>query len=231
MRSMMNLNDLRTRARNLLMDAGATVWANDQIDEGIRLALGEYSRAGLLPGARVRADEAVGLVSPIVDSRTVSLAALTGLMEVSRVWFPYDASAPDQLPEWVDFSFYWDAGTPNLLLLGPTVPDGTEVARIFYARPHSLADLDAAAETTFQAVDEVLLIWGACGHACNARSVDQAEIPGQQTSATPNYAAIGQRYLKAFRSQIAPGYVAFSKRARRQVGSRQWYDPNRLEVH
>lgn len=231
MRSTSDLAGMRTRVRAILMDALSAVWTNDEVDEGLRLALGEYSRAGLQPGTRVRPDEAVGVVTPAAESRSASLAGLTGLMAVSKVWFPYDAAAPEELPRWVDWTVIWDAGTPTLLLLGASVPDGTEVARVFYKKPHALKDLDAAAATTFEAVDADLIVLGAAGHCCNARSVDLAETVGQQVAATPNLAAVGQRYLKAFRAQIAPGYIAFAKSGSRQASREAFYDPDRLGVY
>lgn len=206
------LADFEARVRALLVDAApGAVWSdNTAIDEGLRHALEEYNRASLERGAVVRPREMIDTVTPEEDTREVSLMELTGLVDVARVWFPYDEAEPSLKPRWTEFEVLWNAGAPSLLLLD-RLGDGTEVARVFYRVYHTLEDLDGETETTFNPGDDSVICQGAVGWACFARSVDIAETADVFAVATPNYAAIATRFLKYFHSIIAPRMVAHGK--------------------
>ena len=73
-----------------LMDTGLVVWTVDDIDRAIRRALWEYSQS--LP---YRADRTVTISTA---GREQSLSALTGLLAVERIWWPYYADQPDRTP-------------------------------------------------------------------------------------------------------------------------------------
>lgn len=214
-----DLAGFETRVLNVLMDATKAVWATDQIDEGLRHALDEYSRAGLERGAVVKPNSKIATVTPTANWREVSLSTLTGLLNVSRVWFPYysEAAYYSERPAWIDFDVWWSAGAATLFLDIAGVPDGTQKARIFYNVIHTLEDLDSAASTSFDAQDDSLLVLGAAGWACFMRSLDVAETADVFAVATPNYAAIATRFLKQFRAALIPRMVAHS--GKRQHGS------------
>jgi hypothetical protein len=63
--------------------------------------------------------------------------------------------------------------------------------------------LDAGDATTIPDGHASLLVMGAAGFACFARSQDLAETTGQQAIATPNLAALASRYLKEFRKRLS----------------------------
>lgn len=212
MRSTATLADLRTRTRNLLLDTGASVWVDAALDAALQLALAEYTKASLLPRPAVRPHTAVATLTPGAGERTISLAALTNLVDVQCVCFPYTASDPEYPPRRIPFYLTWDEDEPRLYLDTPQEPDGIDAVQFVYRMPHTLNGLDGAVETTFEAVDEQLIVLGAAGYACMERSVDLAETVGQQAVATPNLAAIGTRLLKLFRTKLEPRSVAVSRR-------------------
>lgn len=220
MASSLVLATLRTRARDILMDSGAAVWANDQIDTGIRLALEEYSRAGMAQGAPVRGRMLIGTITPGAGVREVDLSSLTGFLGLHRVWFPFQNIA-GELPRWITFEGFWSDTTPKMLMLS-AVGDGAMVARCFYFAQHALNGLDSAIATTFDAKDDNLIALGVCGHACNMRSVDKTEDTSLATVATPNYAALAKSFLADFRRSLVPrGVVSVVPQTR---GTRVVYD-------
>src|SRR5438105_690697 len=96
MTSAATLTTLEARVKNLLAaSASATTWATANIDEGIRQALEEYSRA--------RPQTVAGSITPAANTREFSIAALTGLLSVARVWFPYTSTSPEYPPNWIEF--------------------------------------------------------------------------------------------------------------------------------
>lgn len=192
--SALTLTDLETRLGVFLFDTGAAVWDTGTLDAAIRLALQEYSKA--------RPYELADVMTPAAGSREIDLSTLTGLEEVCRVWFPYTSTTPEYPPLWVKWNFFSDAGTPTLFLDSPTLPDGTDVARVFYKAAHTLEDLDGATETTFPAWDEGLILIGAAGYACLSRSTDLNEDNLTNTTATPNYGALADIFLTKFRQGL-----------------------------
>lgn len=212
MRSTLTLSTIRSRVRALLLDSGASVWEDGALDAALRLALNEYTRASLLPHASVQPHTAIATLTPAAGERTLSLAELAGLIDVTDVWFPYTASDPEYPPRRIPFEVTWDEDEPFVFLDTPRGPDGVDEARMAYRLPHTLDGLDAATETTFQAADEELVVFGAAGYACIERSIDLAETVGQQAVATPNLAAIGTRLLKLYRGKLEPRAVAVARR-------------------
>lgn len=187
---------MRARVLSLLIDTSNVTWASGIIDEAVRLALEEYSKARPL--------EAIGTVTPTAATREVSVSSLTGLIDIWRVWFPYTSTNPEFPPSWCDFSVWWSAGTPTLFLNSHS-PSGSEVARVFYAKLHTLNGLDAAGATTYPASDDGMLVIGAAGYACLARAVDAVETQPQVGFGTRNYEDVGERLLKVFRALLHAG--------------------------
>ncbi len=193
MASTATLTTLTARAANLLMDVSAVIFASATIQEGIALALEEFNS--------VRAQEIIGTKTPTASNKIVSLSTLTGLLSVSKVWFPYTAATPEDPPnELRNWYLHWSAGVPELYLGdGALSPGGSDVARIFYTIPHTLNGLASAVTTTYPAIDDKLLVLGGAGYACMGRSIDLAETAASQAVSTPNYAAIGRQLLDQFR--------------------------------
>ncbi len=216
------LADFETRVLDLLTNTTHAPWSEKQIDEGLRQALAEYTRASLVVGAVVSANEKIGTVTPTLNWREVSLAALTGLLDVARVWFPYYGADPNyyaELPRWVDFELWWNASASILFLDIEGVPDGVQVARVFYRVAHTIDDLDGAAATSFSAADDALLVSGAAGFCCAMRALDLASNADAAISSAegtvPNFKGIGAALLDDFRSHLTPRHVARTRRLRR----------------
>lgn len=100
---------------------------------------------------------------------------------------------------------------------GAQLDRGSDVARVFYRKRHTLNGLDGETETTFDELSDNLLAQGAAGHCCMQRAIDLAETSGQQAIATPNLAAVATRLLRAFRGKLAPRNIAVSRRFKETI--------------
>ena len=194
MASSLTLTTFTTNLLAFLVDTTNIVFPTGTVTEAIRLALGEYSAA--LPLI------AVGTATPAANKREVSLAALTGIIDVQEVHFPYTAADPEYPPNRVLFRTYVTASAFTLFLDSRDPPDGTQVARVFYTMTHTLSGLDSASATTYPASDDGMMMLGAAGFAALARSVEvvgayQAEIT-QMTSLK----AWGDEQLSQFRTEL-----------------------------
>lgn len=209
--SSLTLTTFRARLRVLLDDGDGARWSDDELAEAIRHALEEYSRAALLPGAAVRPLRAIGTVTPAADSREVSLSTLTGCIGVERVWFPYDAAEPAERPVWVAFQVWDNAGALTLFLSILDVPDGSEVARVFYNKVHTLNGLDGAGATTFEAIDEALLVEGAAYYATVLRS--EALIPSDSgdANAADRLKLLAGEWQSNWRRRLTPRKVVIER--------------------
>jgi hypothetical protein len=155
----MDLTDLRAALAADLADAGNALWTTDELDRAIRRALRDYSAA-----QPRRAETTLTLATA---GRALDISAVSDLVGVERVWFPYDAGAPEWPPRWRDFEV-WPGET--LYLDVAEEPAAGEVARLFYWGLHMLDGLDGATETTLPAADEDLLALGAAGYAALEQS-------------------------------------------------------------
>ncbi len=202
--SALTLTTFRARLRVLLDDVGGTRWSDDELAESVRHALEEYSRAGLLPGAVVRPLRAIGTVTPAADNREVSLSTLTGCIAVERVWFPYNSTDPTAPPQWVEFEVWDNGGALTLFLDILDVPDGVDVARVFYLKVHTLNGLDSATATTFEAIDDSLLVKGAAYYATVLRS--QALVPSDSgdAKATDRLKMLADEWRDDWRRRLTP---------------------------
>ena len=196
MASAATLTTLQGRVQNLVMDTGAGIFPTATIQEGVRLALEEYNAH--------RPQDIIGVRTPSSANKELSLSALTGLLDVRKVWFPYTSATPEDPPrELTDWMIHWDAGVPKLYLGDSAFsPGGADVARIFYVIPHTLNGLDSATTSTFPAIDDGLLVLGGAGYACIARGVDLSETAANMAVTTPNLAAIGEAFLSQFRKRL-----------------------------
>jgi len=194
----LTLAQFESRVSQFLMDATNVVFAVSTIDECLRLALDEYS------GANPLAKETV-IVLP-GDGREIALDALAGLLNVHRVWWPYDSLSVEVWPPNRVNGFYvaWDDARPVLFLNCDTgaQPQLDDELRLWYSVPHTIQDLDSASVTTLPAPHESLIAIGAAGHCAFARATDLAETTGVSAVSTPNLAALGSRWLREFRNRL-----------------------------
>lgn len=193
----LTLAQYETRVLTFLMDTGVAVWTSATIQEALTLALDEYSGANPLAKETVITCPAAG--------REIALASLSDLQHVTAVWWPYDSSTEDWPPNLVHgFVVRWDDAQPVLMLQCDTgaQPQTDDEVRVYYTVPHTLQNLRSASTTTIPTIHESLLVLGAAGYACFARSVDLAETTSLAAVATPNLAALGSRYLKEYRRRL-----------------------------
>ncbi len=143
---MSTLAEIRACIRNDLhdTDAGAYRWSDAELDRHIGRALDDLSRA--IPR------ELAATVATTAGSRELSLAALTGLIEVEAVEFPTGAFPPCS----VGFSGW--AG--SLTLHTETPPDGSD-AKVYYLAQHTLD----GSGTTLPAHLQDLVAAGAAAYA------------------------------------------------------------------
>jgi hypothetical protein len=194
---MSTLAELRDRVEQILSDTTNTVWSTNAIDEGIRLALGEYS---LVMPAKL--DEVLTLAA---DGREIDVLGVDGLLKVTEVWWPYDSAAeiwpPNRVLGWYQFK----SSSGEVLFLnqfeGNEPQTGDEV-RIWYTYRQTIEDLDSATESTFPEIHDSLLVMGAAALAVQARSLDQLRI----TEVDPDIIAKMDKWandrLKEFRASL-----------------------------
>lgn len=158
------LTTLRDRVETTLQDSGNAIWASGDVDEALEQVLERYNR--------VNPDRAIGTIALAASGREVSLATLTGLIRVEKVWCPYVSASPDYPPNWVDFRV-WPGGI--LYVDSPDEPQNTEVVRVWYTKAHTINGLDGASATTIPVDDITFLISGAAALCALYRSIEQAE--------------------------------------------------------
>jgi hypothetical protein len=143
--------------RQVLENTAGGIFTTVALEDSIAYAINEYSQIRPLGTTSTLAISAA--------SRELSLTTLTGLLGISRVWFPYTAAAPEYPPPWIEFDVWWSAGVPTLYLKTDDLPQIGQVARIFWLKVHTLNGLDAATGTTFDPNMDAILASLAAGHA------------------------------------------------------------------
>jgi hypothetical protein len=193
---------LETRMKAMLAaSAPATLWVTGALDEALTMVLEEYTRVRPFPVVYVQTPAA----------REFAMSGVTSPLGVTRVWFPYTAAAPEFPPAWVDFDFWFDGGGGHLLLHTPAVPNGAQVARIWYNALHTISGLTGAIVTTFDGGDDGLIVTGAVGYALLQRSTELDENTANMAISTPNYGALAEIFLQRFHDGL---YVIGSRGTR-----------------
>ncbi len=191
-----------------LTDALNETWSTAEVDRAIRRALFRYSE--------VRPQEAIATLDA-ASSREYALTTLSGLIDVQRVWWPYDSDDPTYPPQWVEFEL-WDDRTVLFLKAAVCPAAGDLPLRVFYTKAHTLNGLDSATASTYFVEDEELLVIGATAYAAIQRSryVVDAVNP---TSETPGqWRTWGRDRLKEFED----GLAQLGRRLLRHSDSRVW---------
>jgi hypothetical protein len=175
----------------LLMDPTNAVFSTAVIDAALRQALGDYTQANPLTTETV-------LTLP-GDGREIALNGLSGLIQVTDVWFPYDSDGHEAWPRFdpSGFRLWWDDGAPVLYLAARAgrQPQADDEMRIFYTKAHTIQNLDSGDSTTVLPAHEFMLVRGAAGLACIGRAADLNETSSNMAVSTPNYAALGKLFL------------------------------------
>jgi len=186
------LTTLRDRVETILADTGNAIWSEDDLDECIRQALHEYSRA--------RPQSKITTLSVTSATRELDTSSITGLMEVVEVWCDYDATDPDYPPNIRPFRYWRDA---NLLYItGDYEPQTGDTARIFYVALHTLDGLDSETSTSLPTEHESTLVIGAAGLAAYSPTIDQAEEEVIDKATAAYVKEWGRQKLDLFRQKL-----------------------------
>ena len=197
---MSNLAEIRDRVELLLVDTANAIYPAALIDEAIRLALDQYNLVNPLGAETV--------ITLPGDGREIALEALSGLLYVVEVWWPYDTSTASETwpPNKVQgFRLWWDDARPVLFL---DIPDGAQPRmgdelRIWYARRQTIENLDSATITSLRGDHESLIVLGAAGHAAMSRAADLIEISGTDLYQVGVLATWGNKKLREYAQELA----------------------------
>ena len=179
------------RFARLLMDTGNAIWDTGTLDEAIQQALDEYSWAYSLSFETV--------ITLPGDGREIALNALTGLTEVTQIWWPYDSDAssetwpPNKVKGW---RLWWDDAQPVLFLdmIDGSQPQLDDELRIWYVKPQTIQDLSGADSTSIQDDHVSNVVVGAAAKAALARSVDLVETANTDLYAIQVLATWGKHH-------------------------------------
>jgi hypothetical protein len=192
------LATLTDRVELMIADETNVKFSTTAIAEGIRQALHRYSKK--------RPRRSITTLTIPADGREVSVASITGLLDVSEVWLPYTASSPEEPPNRLAFELWYDE---KLLYFPSTAnggyePQAGEVARIFYTRLHTLDGLDSATATTLPPDDETLLAIGGAAYAvlAQARRVSEAVTLADQVPLSDQVIKWSRERLREFEAGL-----------------------------
>lgn len=196
---MSDLTDFRTWTRLALMDSGAAIWSDDEIDAGLRSALSAYSQA--LPFTKEAVLDLPG------DGEEIALDGLGELQSLLDVVFPYDTLAGpgsqpgDQVLSW---RLWWDDARPvlSLRLSGGRLPRLGEQVRLWYCRSHTIGGLDGTGATSLPPAHQQALAEGAAAAAAFMRTLDLVELPGQDLYAVVALGAWARTQQASFERRL-----------------------------
>jgi hypothetical protein len=157
--------DLRDRLEDFLRDSGNADWSTSELDNALRIALHELSE--VLPA------QTKTTIDAAADIWEYSLGAISGLVQVTEVWYPYlSTDETYKKPHPVIWRMLDDT---TLMIDDDLDPDPTYDLRVFYDTVQTLAGLDGAAATTLNAAEKSALIFGAAGYAAVALAMDKID--------------------------------------------------------
>lgn len=169
---MTDLTGYRSKIRIVLGDTGSDRYDDAVLDGAVRWALAAYSKA--LPQVKTCS------INVTAEGREQSLTALTDLLTVLEVNFPYQAGCqtPAVLQQWY---FYRRDGHGLLYISGRRSPMAGDVIRLTYTAWHTIAGLGDATVTTIPTAHETLFENGAAGKAAMMRGIHLVEAYGRKS--------------------------------------------------
>jgi hypothetical protein len=189
---MATLSAYRTRITNSLHDT-VSKYSNDILDESLRKALNEYTRA--FPNIDTQE------ITVSTAGRSQSAATCANLMSIIQLVHPYNAALADPFAcEREDFVLTWQDGSPHLYFTGEDIPQVDEIIFVRFAAKQLIEDLDAAAATTVRDDHEDLLIVGAAGLAAMMRASGLNEQWGARPGEMSALMLWGSRQYQQFQN-------------------------------
>ncbi len=189
---MIDLESFKTRLLTALGDPGGARYSAAQMEEAVRQALEEYSRAAPQILETTLTVASAGCNQPVGDAQRMQC--------VLEVVYPYDENAADPAP-YDPWYVYIKNGARWLLLGGGAAPQAGERILLRYAAAHTLAGLDGAQATSLPEVDEGLLALGAAGQAAVIRAASMVQAYGKRNPQDESL-QLGKLRLEAFRKQL-----------------------------
>ena len=183
----------RTRIQNSLDDTNSK-YSNDIIDEALRKALNEYTRAN--PNIKTHTHTVA------TAGRPQTLAA-ANLIAIIQLVHPYDSTLTDPFVyAREDFSLMYMDGSPTLYFFGNDIPEVDEKIYIKYAAKQTITDLDSATACTVRDDHEAILIVGASGQAAMMRASGLNEQWGGRPGEMGSLMTWGTRQYARFFSYL-----------------------------
>jgi hypothetical protein len=185
------LASLRDRVEQTLSDTANARWTTAAIDEAIRAAIATYQNASPC--------RAIGTITLAAAGREISIASLTTLIYIERVWWEYTSTDPEYPPSWRNFQ-HWPGSI--LWIDDGNEPGSGDVIRIFYIARHTLNGLDSAAITTIPQEHETVIVTGASAYAATNRAAElaeQATVDGWPQARLLEY---GRTQMMAFQNEL-----------------------------
>jgi hypothetical protein len=192
------LTSIENRVRGFLSDTNATAYPAALVDEAIRQAVAEYSRAYPRQVDTILTTPGAG--------REIALDSLPELDSVLAVYWPFDPTTDVWPPNRVSgFRLDYDDGNPILTLTSDIgdEPQASDTIRILYATPHHLDGLDGAAGTTIAPSHESTIVLGAAGTAAIIRAGDVTSTYTVSARTQANLEAWGAMRLAEFHAKLA----------------------------
>lgn len=186
------LSQLRDLVESDLADSSNLSWSTAEVDRAIRQALYRYSQ--------VRPLQVIGTLTA-GNTREYSLTTLTGLIDVTAVWWPYDSSDPEYPPKWVDFEL-WDDNTILFLKSADRPNTGDDPLRVFYTTRHTIKDLDSATAGTYFEEDEEALVLGASAYAAVQRARYVTDTINATSEVPASFKAWARDRMKEFEQEL-----------------------------
>ena len=183
---MSTLAELRDLVELDLDDSGNAIWSTDDVDRAIKRALVQYSE--------VNPQQIVATIVLAADGREISLATLTGLTRVVKVWYPYTSTAPEDPPSWVR----WETWAGTLYVASGAEPANGDTVRVYYHKPQTIEGLDAAAATTVAAQDEEVVVLGAGAYPALQEGRSAVGAAGVSTHTPEHWMKWGLNRMDAF---------------------------------
>lgn len=196
---MSDLDTVRGRVAQVLSDNAAAIYSQALLDEAIRQTVQKFSLSS--------PQRQVAVVTLASSDREISLAALTGLLGVLEVEYPYGADLTAQRMH--GWRLRWQAGEPWLVISGAwalRLYAGQQL-RLWYAARHTLADLDGASQTSLDSLGEAeiqlsALVEAAAGAAATMRGQELIQTPDADLYAAGMLVAWGTQRLRLFQMHL-----------------------------